>query len=42
MVTDRDAALAIHRHDDVTAVTAVDVMTEDPATIEAQSSEYSP
>lgn len=34
IVTDRDAALAIHQHDDVTNVSVRDVMTEDPATLE--------
>lgn len=33
IVTDRDAALAIHRNDDVAAVSVEEVMTEDPATI---------
>lgn len=33
IVTDRDAALAIHRNDDAAAVSVADVMTEDPATI---------
>lgn len=33
MVTDRDAALAIHAHDDVGSVSVTDVMTEDPATV---------
>ncbi|WP_254768172.1 CBS domain-containing protein [Salinilacihabitans rarus] len=33
IVTDRDAALAIHRHDDVSDVPVEDVMTADPATI---------
>lgn len=35
MVTDRDAALAIHQYDDVTSVTAEDVMSADPATLGA-------
>ena len=34
IVTDRDAALAIHQHDDVASVSIEDVMTEDPATIQ--------
>lgn len=34
IVTDRDAALAIHQHDDVASVSVEDVMTEDPATIQ--------
>ncbi|WP_408957911.1 CBS domain-containing protein [Natrinema sp. 74] len=33
MVTDRDAALAIHEHDDVGSVSVEDVMTDDPATV---------
>lgn len=33
IVTDRDVGLAINDHDDVTSLTAADVMTEDPATI---------
>ena len=33
MLTDRDAALTIHEHDDVGSVSVEDVMTEDPATI---------
>lgn len=34
MITDRDAALAIHEHDDVGSVSVEDVMTADPATIQ--------
>lgn len=34
IVTDRDAALAIHQHDDVASVSVEDVMTADPATIQ--------
>lgn len=34
IVTDRDAALAIHQNDDVASVSVDDVMTEDPATIQ--------
>lgn len=34
IITDRDAALAIHQHDDVASVSVEDVMTEDPATIQ--------
>lgn len=34
IVTDRDAALAIHQHDDVASVSVEDIMTEDPATIQ--------
>lgn len=34
IVTDRDAALAIHQHDDVASVSVEDVMTQDPATIQ--------
>lgn len=34
IVTDRDAALAIHQHDDATSVPVEDVMTADPATIQ--------
>lgn len=34
IVTDRDAALAIHQHDDVASVSVEDVMTDDPATIQ--------
>lgn len=34
MVTDRDAALAIHENDDVGTVSVEDVMTADPATIQ--------
>ena len=33
MITDRDAALAIHEHDDVGSVSVDDVMTEDPVTV---------
>ncbi len=33
IVTDRDAALTIHQHDDVASVSVEEVMTEDPATI---------
>lgn len=33
MITDRDAALAIHEYDDVGPVSIEDVMTEDPATV---------
>ncbi|WP_436346920.1 CBS domain-containing protein [Natronorubrum sp. FCH18a] len=33
MITDRDAALAIHDHDDVTSASVEEVMTSDPATI---------
>ena len=33
MLTDRDAALTIHKQDDVSSVSVKDVMTEDPATI---------
>ena len=34
IITDRDAALAIHQHDDVASVSVEDVMTTDPATIQ--------
>lgn len=34
IVTDRDAALAIHQNDDVASVSVEDVMTADPATIQ--------
>ncbi|WP_317176108.1 CBS domain-containing protein [Halomontanus rarus] len=34
IITDRDAALAIHQHDDVGSVSVEEVMTEDPATIQ--------
>lgn len=34
IVTDRDVALQVHRSDDVASVSAEDVMTEDPATIQ--------
>lgn len=34
IITDRDAALAIHRHDDVGSVSVEEVMAEDPATIQ--------
>lgn len=34
IITDRDAALAIHQHDDVAGVSVQDVMSEDPATIQ--------
>lgn len=34
IITDRDAALAIHQHDDVASVSVEDVMTADPATIQ--------
>lgn len=34
IITDRDAALAIHQHDDVASISADDVMTEDPVTIQ--------
>ncbi|ELY35528.1 CBS domain-containing protein [Natronorubrum tibetense] len=34
IITDRDAALAIHQHDDVAGVSVEDVMSEDPATIQ--------
>lgn len=33
IVTDRDAALAIHQHDDVASVSVEEIMAEDPATI---------
>ncbi|QCS42067.1 CBS domain-containing protein [Natrinema versiforme] len=33
MLTDRDAALAIHDHDDVGSVSVADVMTERPVTV---------
>lgn len=33
ILTDRDAALAIHEHDDVASVSVEEVMTEDPATL---------
>ncbi|WP_222918331.1 CBS domain-containing protein [Natrinema sp. SYSU A 869] len=33
MITDRDAALAIHDHDDVGSVSVEDVMTENPVTV---------
>lgn len=33
IVTDRDAALAIHQYDDVASVSVDEIMTEDPATI---------
>lgn len=33
IITDRDVALAISRHDDVDSVSVSEVMTEDPATI---------
>ncbi|WP_254769328.1 CBS domain-containing protein [Salinilacihabitans rarus] len=33
IVTDRDAALAIHQYDDVADVPVADVMTDDPVTI---------
>ncbi|MGQ3414323.1 CBS domain-containing protein [Natrinema sp. LN54] len=33
MITDRDAALAIHDHDDVGSVSVADVMTERPVTV---------
>jgi CBS domain-containing protein len=33
MITDRDAALAIHAHDDVGSVSVTDVMTDDPVTV---------
>ncbi|AFK21063.1 CBS domain-containing protein (plasmid) [Haloferax mediterranei ATCC 33500] len=33
MVTDRDIALAVAEHDDVTQLTAEDIMTADPLTI---------
>ncbi|WP_247003952.1 CBS domain-containing protein [Halosolutus gelatinilyticus] len=33
IVTDRDAALAIHSHDDLASVTAEEIMAENPATI---------
>lgn len=34
IVTDRDAALAIHQHDDVASVSVEEVMATDPATIQ--------
>ena len=34
IITDRDAALAIHQHDDVADVSVQDVMSEDPATLQ--------
>ncbi|WP_312908045.1 CBS domain-containing protein [Natronosalvus caseinilyticus] len=34
IVTDRDAALAIHRNDDVANLSVEEVMAEDPATIQ--------
>lgn len=34
IVTDRDAALVIHQHDDVASVSVEDIMAEDPATIQ--------
>ncbi|MFC7216172.1 CBS domain-containing protein [Saliphagus sp. GCM10025334] len=33
IVTDRDAALAIHQHDDVADISVQEVMSEDPATL---------
>lgn len=33
MITDRDAALAIHDHDDVASLSVEEIMTADPATI---------
>ncbi|SFT01064.1 CBS domain-containing protein [Halostagnicola kamekurae] len=33
IITDRDAALAIHEHDDIASVSVEEVMTEEPATI---------
>ncbi|MBZ6496509.1 CBS domain-containing protein [Natrinema longum] len=33
MLTDRDAALAIHEHDDVGSASVEDVMTDDPVTV---------
>ena len=35
MLTDRDAALAIHDHDDVGSLSVEELMTEDPATVHA-------
>ena len=35
MLTDRDAALAIHSRDDVGSVSVDEIMTEDPATVRA-------
>ncbi|NUB93930.1 CBS domain-containing protein [Haloterrigena sp. SYSU A121-1] len=35
MLTDRDAALAIHDHDDVGSLSVEEIMAEDPATIHA-------
>ncbi|QRV17564.1 CBS domain-containing protein (plasmid) [Haloterrigena salifodinae] len=35
MLTDRDAALAIHDHDDVGSLSVEEIMTEDPTTIHA-------
>lgn len=34
IITDRDAALAIHQHDDVADMPVEDVMSEDPATLQ--------
>jgi CBS domain-containing protein len=33
IVTDRDVALAVARHDDLSELTAADIMTEDPVTV---------
>ncbi|PCR90426.1 CBS domain-containing protein [Natrinema ejinorense] len=33
MITDRDAALAIHEHDDVGSASVEDVMTDNPVTV---------
>ncbi|MFB6160518.1 MAG: CBS domain-containing protein [Haloferacaceae archaeon] len=40
IVTDRDLALAIARHDDLDSLTAGDVMTADPVTIRGDAEDF--
>ncbi|SFR65923.1 CBS domain-containing protein [Halogeometricum rufum] len=42
IVTDRDIALAVAHHDDLTELTAADVMTSDPVTIHEDATAVDP